>query len=346
MRARLPLILGLVLVLVLAGAGAVYAYDRSRADLIAEGVSVGGVDVGGLSTTQARAKLRREVLEPLNRPVVVRADGKRYKLTPERARVAVDVDGSISAALGRSQEGNMLARTVRAISGGTVAAELPLDIGYSRAAVRRLVRRVGAAVDRDAVDATVDLANGNLTPQESEPGRRLRTRPLARAVRRQLLETGTRRPVRAKTQVVEPEITTAELEQKYPAVIMVNRAAFQLTLYKNLKPFKTYGIAVGQVGLETPAGLYSVANKAVNPAWHVPNSDWAGDLAGTVIAGDDPSNPIKARWMGIYDGAGIHGTDADSSIGTAASHGCIRMRIPEVIELYDQVDVGAPVYIA
>ena len=50
--------------------------------------------------------------------------------------------------------------------------------------------------------------------------------------------------------------------------------------------------------------------------------------------------------MGIYAGAGIHGTDAAGSIGTAASHGCIRMRIPEVIELYDQVPVGAPIYIA
>ena len=102
----------------------------------------------------------------------------------------------------------------------------------------------------------------------------------------------------------------------------------------------------GIPNLEFSAGLYNIQNKAVNPAWHVPNSDWAGDLAGKVIAGDDPSNPIKARWMGIYDGAGIHGTDAEGSIGTAASHGCIRMRIPEVIELYDEVPVGAPVYIA
>ena len=164
-------------------------------------------------------------------------------------------------------------------------------------------------------------------------------------MRRQLLETGAR-AVRAKTQVVEPEVTTAELADKYPAVIMVNRAAFQLTLYKDLKPVKTYGIAVGQVGLETPAGLYYIANKAVDPAWHVPDSDWAGDLAGKVVPGDIPSNPLKARWMGIYDGAGIHGTDAEGSIGTAASHGCIRMRIPEVIELYDQVRRGAPVYIS
>ena len=77
----------------------------------------------------------------------------------------------------------------------------------------------------------------------------------------------------------------------------------------------------------------------------MPNSDLAGDLAGTVVP-PGPSNPIKARWMGIYDGAGIHGTDVTGSIGTAASHGCIRMLIPDVIELYDQVPVGAPVYIA
>jgi lipoprotein-anchoring transpeptidase ErfK/SrfK len=105
-------------------------------------------------------------------------------------------------------------------------------------------------------------------------------------------------------------------------------------------------VAVGKVGMETPEGLYEIQNKAINPAWHVPDSDWAGDLAGKVIAGDDPKNPIKARWMGIYDGAGIHGTDADDSIGSAASHGCIRMRIPEVIELYEDVPVSAPVYIA
>ena len=105
-------------------------------------------------------------------------------------------------------------------------------------------------------------------------------------------------------------------------------------------------VGVHDVGLETPAGLYHIQNKAVNPAWNVPNSAWAGSLAGTTVPGGAPDNPLKARWMGIFDGAGIHGTDATGSIGSAASHGCIRMRIPDVIELYDQVPVGAPVYIA
>ena len=49
--------------------------------------------------------------------------------------------------------------------------------------------------------------------------------------------------------------------------------------------------------------------------------------------------------MGIYNGAGIHGTNETGSLGTAASHGCIRMAVPEVIELFDKVEVGDPVYI-
>ena len=59
-----------------------------------------------------------------------------------------------------------------------------------------------------------------------------------------------------------------------------------------------------------------------------------------------PADPIKARWMGIAGGAGIHGTDEVGSLGSAASHGCIRMAIPDVIALFDQVNVGDPVFIS
>ena len=107
---------------------------------------------------------------------------------------------------------------------------------------------------------------------------------------------------------MKPKVTTGELAKKYPEVITVDRPAFKLRFFKDLRLKKTYKIAVGQVGLETPAGLYHVQNKAINPAWHVPDSAWAGKLAGKVIPGGVPENPLKARWMGIYDGAGIHGT--------------------------------------
>jgi hypothetical protein len=346
MRTRVVLIAAVVGLLLLAGAGAVYAYDRAHSDEIGKGVRIGGVDVSGLSPEQARAKLRSAVLDPLSRPVVVRARGKRYRLTPERANVSVDVDGSVDAALERSRDGGVLARTWRGLRGESLDAALELDTSYSKRAIRRLVERIGKTVDKPAVDAHVDLENGDVTPRASEDGRRLLAGKLRRQVRKRLLDVGDVKRVRAEIEVVKPKVTTDELAEKYPAVLVVNRSSFQLSLYRELKLTKTYGIAVGQVGLETPAGLYHIQNKAVNPAWSVPDSDWAGDLAGTVVPGGVPENPLKARWLGIYDGAGIHGTDADSSIGTAASHGCIRMRIPEVIELYEQVPVGAPIYIS
>ena len=98
-------------------------------------------------------------------------------------------------------------------------------------------------------------------------------------------------------------------------------------------------------GLDTPAGLYSIQNKEVNPAWHVPNSSWAGSLAGQTIPGGAPNNPLKARWLGIANGVGIHGTAEDWSIGSRASHGCIRMHVSDVIDLYDRVPIGTPVLI-
>jgi lipoprotein-anchoring transpeptidase ErfK/SrfK len=346
MRTRAVVIAAVVGLLLLVGAGAVYAYDHARSEEIGKGVRVGGVDVSGLTADQARAKLRGEVLEPLSRPVTVRAHGKRYRLTPERAALSVDIDGSVRAAIERSREGSMISRTWRGLRGESLDVALDLDITYSKRAIAQLVKRVGKAVDEPAVDASVDLEHGDLTPRESKDGRRLLANRLRRQVRARLLDVGADKSVRARTEVVKPKVTTEELAEKYPAILFVNRSGFQLTLYKNLKLAKTYGIAVGQIGLETPAGLYHIQNKAVNPAWSVPNSDWAGDLAGTVVPGGTPQNPLKARWLGIFDGAGIHGTDATSSIGTAASHGCIRMLIPDVIELYDQVPVGAPIYIS
>ena len=149
--------------------------------------------------------------------------------------------------------------------------------------------------------------------------------------------------MRART--TAPKVRTSQLVDRYPTVITVDRANFRLRLFKRLKLVKTYTIAVGRQGLETPAGVYTVNDKQVDPAWHVPEQHWAGDLAGKVIP-PGPPNPIKARWMGIYDGAGIHGTDEIGSLGSAASHGCIRMAIPDVIDLYDRRPYGSTIYIA
>ncbi len=346
MSRRLIAVVALTVTVLLVGAGSLYAFDRNVRTRIADGVTVNGVDVGGLTPEQARAKLSASLLDPLSRPVSVRYKGRRFTLTPEQAAVAVDIQGSVDRAMAASTKGNLFTRTWREVRGTELDARVEAKIAYSEAAVRRIVRRVERRLESEPRDAALDLESGQVEPTPSREGLAIRAALLRKTIRSELLDMGETRIARVKTRVLEPKVTTDQLAEKYPAIIIVNRGAFQLSFYKNLKLHKTYGIAVGQVGLETPAGLYNIANKAVNPAWSVPNSDWAGSLAGQVIPGGTPQNPLKARWMGIYDGAGIHGTDATGSIGTAASHGCIRMLIPDVIELYDQVDVGAPVYIA
>jgi lipoprotein-anchoring transpeptidase ErfK/SrfK len=211
--------------------------------------------------------------------------------------------------------------------------------------VKRFVRRVRRAVDRAPRDADVSFQTASLPAIPSRAGLRVDARRLRASVRDALDSIGGGRSVRARVKVVQPKITTDRLADKYPRVVTVDRAGFRLRLFKDLKLAKTYRIAVGQVGLETPAGVYHVQNKAVDPAWHVPNRDWAGDLAGKVIPGGVPENPLKSRWLGIYDGAGIHGTAEEASLGTAASHGCIRMAVKDVQELYEDVPVQTPVYI-
>jgi lipoprotein-anchoring transpeptidase ErfK/SrfK len=346
-RSRSFFIVATLVVLLVAAAGGIYAYDSGREHQITKGITVGGVPVGGMKEAAARAKLRRAVLEPLNQPVVAHYQGKAYQLTPAQAKVGVDIDGSISQAIQRSREGNILARTARNVQGKRIDEDIKLDIAYNHRAINRMVKRISTKIDRPARDATLNLEQGNVNPTPSATGLTVRAAKLRSQLRRSLLSVDGSRSVKVRTKLVEPKVTSKDLAEKYPAVVIVHRGAFQLSLYKHLKLTKTYGIAVGRVGLETPAGLYHVQNKAINPAWTMPNSSWVAPKdRGKVIPGGTAENPLKARWLGIYAGAGIHGTDDSGSIGSAASHGCIRMRIPDVEELYDQVPVNAPVYIS
>lgn len=331
-----------VLGLVLAGA---WFYDRGHQDAIAAGISVGGVDVGGLERDAARDTLRRELLEPLQESVVVERGTRSWRLTAKEARVAADVESSVDAALARGRQGSFLTRAFRDVTGGEVDERLDVQVTYSDAAIVRLLDRIRKVVDRPARDASISFSAGALAPVPAREGRRLRTTSLHEDIRAALVSPTAERTFTARTKRVSPKVTTDELAAKYPTVITVDRSNFKLTLFKDLKPTKSYPIAVGQIGLETPAGLYNIQNKQVDPVWNVPNSDWAGDLAGKSIP-PGPENPLKARWLGIFNGAGIHGTDAIGSLGTAASHGCVRMAVPDVVDLYDRVEVGTPVYIA
>jgi hypothetical protein len=346
MGKRAPLILSAVVVLLLLGGALwLYSYDQGRKDTIAKGVTIAGFDVSDMSRSEATALLQRRLADKLERPVVVEADHHRFRLSTDRSEVRTDVGGMVAEAVEASRQGNLVQRSWRGLTGGEVHKSIALKLSYNDRAVRSIVRHIARRINRPAHDASVTPSAGGLDAVPSRPGIALQGNDLRDRIRRALVTPHASRRLVAHTRIVEPAVTTSQLADKYPWFIIVNRPAFKLTVYDHLKPKKTFTVAVGRQGLETPAGLYHVQDKQVNPSWHVPNSDWAGDLAGKVIP-PGPDDPIKARWLGIYNGAGIHGTDELSSLGSAASHGCIRMAIPDVIQVYDWVPLGAPVFIA
>jgi lipoprotein-anchoring transpeptidase ErfK/SrfK len=230
------------------------------------------------------------------------------------------------------------------VTGGDLVKRIPADVTYSQPAINRFVRHVAHAVDREARDATVEPSADSLEVVAAKNGRKLRDHMLTGQLEAAVLNADADHTIAAHTHYTKPEVTTKEVASAYPSYLTLDRSTFTLRLWKHLKLAKTYTVAVGQEGLETPEGLYAIQEKEENPTWHVPESSWAGSLAGQDIP-PGPSNPIKARWMGIFEGAGIHGTEETWSLGSAASHGCVRMSIPDVEELYDQVEVGTPIYI-
>jgi lipoprotein-anchoring transpeptidase ErfK/SrfK len=321
-------------------------YDAARAGRIAEGVRVGGIDVGGLGDRQARQRLRVR-LPARFEPVVVEYSSRRLALEPAEASARLDLEAAVEQAVRRSRRGNPLGRALHDLSGGELRADIAPVVRYSRTAVRSFVGRVAQQIDRPARDADIDFVGYRLRRRHARSGLIVRRGELTRAVTSRLESLRAGPPIPAPVTVTErPDVSLEELADRYPRVITISRRRKALRLYRRLRLVESYRIAVGGVGNRTPAGRYEIRSKVVNPPWTAPNESWAGELAGKTIPPGDPRNPLKARWMEFHDGAGIHGTDDIESLGSAASHGCIRMSIPDVEQLYRKVRVGTAVYIA
>ncbi|MGI8461791.1 MAG: L,D-transpeptidase family protein [Solirubrobacterales bacterium] len=329
---------------VLAAAAAAAALDASKADEIASGVRVGRIDIGGLERAEAAARLRRELVEPMERPVAVRLRGEIYRLDADELHVRADIDGMVSEALAVSRDGWIGSRLIRYATAASSAHRVETRISYSQIAVARLVEQIAQDLNRTPVDASLRETDGRLAPAAGKPGYALREAELRTRVNAAIESGAGGRRLEASVSKLRPETTVADLRRDYPTYVVVDRDDFTLRLYRNLRLVREYPVAIGQAGYETPAGVYGIDSKQLNPTWYVPDAEWAGELAGSVVP-PGPDNPLKARWMGFNGAAGIHGTADAGSLGSAASHGCVRMAVPDVIDLYEHVPLGTPVRI-
>lgn len=327
------------------GAVAAYGYDQSRKHLIADGIEANGISLSGLDQRQATRLLQKKVVEPRKKALKVEVGDRQFVLPARDLRIRADVNGTVEEALDASRDGSLPERIFNRLTGSGPSHDLTVKVSWSKPAVNGFIRKVADETNRAPVDATVAPGPDSLTVIDEQDGVKLRDRLLEKDVKTTLTSAGTPRKIVARTRVLKPSVTRGEVTSSFPTYITVSKSSYTLTLWKDLEVAATYPVAVGSPEYPTPNGLFSIQSMQVDPPWNVPNSDWAGDLAGTTIPGGSPENPLVARWMGVSGSVGIHGTSSTSSLGSSASHGCIRMSPTDVIALYDQVDVGTPVYI-
>jgi lipoprotein-anchoring transpeptidase ErfK/SrfK len=287
------------------------------AKTIPDDVRVGGVDVSGLTPMTAAAVVRETFSEPL--VLLVR---NRTLLVPP---AALGARAKVLAAVDRAR---------RARAGTNVW----LGVSVDTRRVDAYLDRVGKRFDHRPVDSKLKLHN--LKPLITRPqvGKAL-DRAYARRLIVQALEKNVREPAHLRLKDVKPTLTPAS----FGPVIVIRRSSNKLYLYRGEKLQRVLGVATGQSQYPTPLGHWEIVVKDANPWWYPPSSDWAKDKE-PVPPG--PGNPLGTRWMGLDSPAvGIHGTPDAASIGYSASHGCIRMRIPDAEWLFEHVEVGTQVFI-
>jgi L,D-transpeptidase catalytic domain len=295
------------------------------------GATIAGVDVSGLDSAGATAKAQAALAPVWERPVTVSIGTQSQQISSAELGQTVDYAGMVSDAFKAAARHQAVhIRLHRTIDGKKLSAA---------------VTALGKPFYKAPRNSRVVLGVRKIKRIHGRNGRGLDSSKLRQKLIDELRHPTTTRIIHARVERLTPAVTLKTLARRYATYISVDRASFRLRLFKRLRLVKTYPIAVGMAGLETPRGLRHVLDKQVNPTWHVPNSPWAGSLAGQTIPPSDPRDPLKARLLDLGDGIGIHGTAEDWSIGTRASHGCIRMHVSDVIDLYGRVPVGSPVLI-
>jgi lipoprotein-anchoring transpeptidase ErfK/SrfK len=309
------LALSVVVVAVLAPA---LSGDAAPPALIPQGVTLAGVSVGGMSNEEAQAALR----PAFARPVQLVYGPRSWRIVPARFGAKVGVAQGVATAM-------------RAPAGAAVELTPSVDSQAVRGFVRALDKRISFAA-KDAELAGLDGLQPKLTPEQL--GLRVLRQLTAQRIVRALQAPQIHR-IRVATAAVEPERTVAN----FGPVIVIRRGANELRYYNGARLVRTFGVATGQSVYPTPTGTFSIVDMQRNPWWRPPDSPWAQGLK-PIPPG--PGNPLGTRWMGLNaPGVGIHGTPDDASIGYSASHGCIRMHIPDAEWLFTHVDIGTPVVI-
>src|SRR5215217_3763706 len=335
---RVAVVVGLAVLLLATMSVAATARVSASSGRILAGVTVAGVDVGGLTRAEAVAAVKATTEPKLRRSVLVVGGDRHWRITPARLGHGAAVEQAVDQALTGPQLA-WYADFWHRLTNKPVAHRVNVALAENNAKVAKFVRGLAPKLAVEPTDASIKLVDGQVVRQKAKQGRVLdvkaSTRRLAKALR------GDAGKVKLVTRPVAPKVTNDKLGK----TIEVNLSANRLTFYDGLKVRRTYPVATGQPSFPTPQGSWQVVYKRVNPSWTNPDPNgWGKGMPKSIPPG--PGNPLGTRAMSLNaSGILIHGTYASGSIGTYASHGCIRMFLSDVEALYPQVPEGTPVLI-
>jgi lipoprotein-anchoring transpeptidase ErfK/SrfK len=330
-----------VLAVGLVAVGSVGATARvtGSADRMLKGMRVDGVDVSGMTRRQALDAVQRQLTAKLQSQVTVTAHNRSFTVTPAQLGRVANVSQTVDQALeGRGVP--WIAKLWYRVTGQSAKRDFQLRYNDNSAQVASFVESVAGKVDRSVQDATITLTNGRVKVRHARPGWAL-DQAAGTSLVASALAAGHPASIAMPARVVRPRVT----DRQAGATITIDKGSNQLTLYKSLEVVKRYRIATARPGFDTPSGTWKVVQKIVNPSWTNPApSGWGAGMPLVIPPG--PGNPLGTRALRLdAPGILIHGTFNAASIGTYASHGCIRMRIPDSVDLFPRVPVGTKVLV-
>jgi lipoprotein-anchoring transpeptidase ErfK/SrfK len=327
-------------ILGLGAAGVAYAtydYSNSYEGEFLPGTSVAGIDIAGMNAKEALEAVQDEIAPQLDREITVRYKGRDWTTTPRELGARGNARGTLEAAMAASEETSFMDKVGLRFLDEEVDFERDVAISYPARGARALVKRIAGKVEVEPVDAAIDYSTGWVEITESKTGIDVNVDQSSKRLRRALRGGGGEVDIAYKT--LEPEVTS----DAYRQVLLVRHNERKLYLYENGEIAQSWTVAVGQPNYPTPTGVYSVTELRHMPTWVNPAPDgWGRDMPAEIAPGT--SNPLGVRAINWSAPAiRFHGTENLDSLGTAASHGCVRMSNSDVVELYDRIEVGASI---
>lgn len=319
-------------------------YEYQSRVFVPNGVSIAGVDLSGMNESEARSAITAAVSDPLTSPLTVLAEGKQHTLEAEGV-VTVDVDAMVAEAFAPRRTASFVTRIQHDVINTPLNAEVKPAYSVDASAVAAWVTSISKSVNRPAVDATVTLDGNTVKLIASKPGKRTRedeaVSVLLDALDAENSLSKEIRQVDLPIDEIKPKVTDKDIGK----TIVVDISERRIRLFKGARLEKTYRCAVGTPSFPTPKGHFKIEQKRYRPTWVNPaKNGWGKDMPAFIPPG--PSNPLGTRAINLTaPGIRFHGTTKDWSVGTAASHGCMRMHRSDIEDLFERVYVGMDVYI-